>query len=132
MDRDRLVVVDENVNKRVVTEFRGRGYRSSSIAELGLKGIDDPEILESLSRTQAPGWIFLTGDDKLPLVHAPVVARFQPTVATIDPRRPEGVSEDAHRRNIAHRWVHAIIKQEPTTIRRYSLTSSGLWKPRRR
>ncbi len=128
----RLFVIDENLPKRLATELKGRGFQARTMAQLNLKGINDSIIIERLSLGIDEDWVLLTGDDKLPLVHAEAVKRFTPTIATVDPRRPPHLDHDQHRKNVAHRWAHVIVVQEPSTIRRYSTTWSKPWRPLRR
>ena len=54
------------------------------------------------------------------------------TVATIDPKRADGITPDAWRREIIHRWAHAMAAQGSGTIVRYSAGSARRWTHRRR
>ena len=133
MSRDRLLVVDEDVAPRLARYLNLRGRRARSVADLGLRESTDPELLRDLAKRPGLGeWVLVTGNDGMPAEHPTLMARLKPTVATIDPRRPEGVSELAWRMDVVHRWAHAMQDQEAGTIRRYSLGRSSLWTPRRR
>jgi hypothetical protein len=74
----------------------------------------------------------VTGDDTMPAEHGPVLIEMRATVATIHPEQPTHLTQDAWRRDVVHRWAHAFQTQTEANIRRYSGSSSQLWKPRRR
>ena len=75
--------------------------------------------------------VLVSGDDAMPDDHPEVLAELNVTLATVDPRRPKGIEEAAWRRDIVHRWAHAMQIQEPGTIRRYSAGRHNLLRPRR-
>lgn len=134
MGKPARLIIDADVNKRVATELNGRGRPATATSELELGRTKDEPLLRTLAaRLNDPqAWVLVTGDDAMPDDHPGALAELQITLATIDPRRPEGSGEDAWRRDVVHRWAHAIQSQPAGTIRRYSATRHGLWKPRRR
>lgn len=128
------IVVDEDLNKRLATELNARGRAAIAVSELELHRQLDEPLLESLVRElgEPTDWILVTGDDAMPDEHADALERLQVTVGTIDPRQPSAMTQDAWRRDIIHRWAHAIQRQTPGTVRRYAGSRHASWKPRRR
>jgi len=76
--------------------------------------------------------VLVTADDALPYSHAEAVRRVGATVATINPEREIGWSLEEWRREIVHRWAHAIQEQGDGTLRRYTLRRHSDWRARRR
>jgi hypothetical protein len=131
--RDRLLVIDEDLAPRLAATLKQRDRNARSVADLGLRRSTDPELLRELAGRRGLGdWILVTGNDGMPAEHPELFDRLGPTVATIDPRRPQEVSELQWRADVVHRWAHAIQEQENGTVRRYSLARSVIWTPRRR
>jgi hypothetical protein len=134
--RDRVLVIDEDLLPRVATYLRARGRAARSVAQLGLRDRKDPELLEELSKRDDLGdWVLVTGNDRMPEEHPEVFERLQPTVATIDPRRTESVSELHWRMDVVQRWAHRMQDLEPGAVYRYTLGRGGVpWtaRPRRR
>lgn len=128
------IVVDEDLNKRLATELNARGRTAIAVSELELHRQLDEPLLESLVRElgEPTDWILVTGDDAMPDEHADALERLQVTVGTVDPRQPSAMTQDAWRRDIIHRWAHAIQRQTPGTVRRYASSRHASWKPRRR
>lgn len=128
-----LLVIDADIDNRVATELKARGREAIAASELKAHRMKDEPLLRALAdRLGEPStWVLLTGDDAMPDDHADVLAELRVTLATIDPRRPPGTGEDAWRRDVVHRWAHAMGEQRTGTIRRYSIHRHGLWKPRR-
>ena len=127
------LVIDADVNKRVATELNARGRQAVAVSEVDLHRREDEPLLRGLvTQFGAPeSWILVTGDDAMPDEHGDLLAELGVTLATLDPRQPAGLSQDAWRRDVVHRWAHAIGRQGIGTIRRYSLHRHGLWRPRR-
>jgi hypothetical protein len=133
VSRDRLLVIDEDLPTRLAKYVRERGREARSVADLSLRGSLDPALLKELDiRSELGDWVLVTGNDGMPAEHREAFERYRPTVATIDPNRPEGVKELHWRVDVVLRWTHAMQKQEPATVRRYSLGRSSPWTPRRR
>jgi hypothetical protein len=89
----RLLVIDEGLNKRLGGEIRRRGRRAASVAQLHLRGAKDPTLLRTLF-SRDPDCVLVTGDDRMPEDHGDVLAEVKATVATIDPERFAGYSEE--------------------------------------
>lgn len=128
-----LLVIDEDIDKRVATELKSRGRRAVATSELQLYGMkDEPLLQELVSRFGASSaWVLVTGDDAMPDDHGDVLTELRVTLATIDLRRPAATKELEWRKDVIHRWAHAMVAQEPGSIRRYSVHRHGLWRPRR-
>jgi hypothetical protein len=135
---DRTLVIDENLDKRIATELKGRGRAAISHGEIGLKGLDDEEVLERLANLTEP-WVFVTGDDKLPFEHAAVVSRLSSTIATIDSdwesicdRHGMVRNQDSFGKDAVHRWAHTLAVQDEGSVRRLTPMRNSLWTPKRR
>jgi hypothetical protein len=68
----------------------------------------------------------------VPAEHEEAVRMSAIVIATIDPRVPEGYTEDSWRRDVAHRWIHSIQLQPTGSLRGYSIWKPGKWTPRLR
>ena len=134
MRKPARLIIDADIHKRVTTELNARGRDAIATSELDLSREKDEPLLRALAVQlgDPEAWVLVTGDDAMPDDHQAAFAELQITLATIDPRRPEDVGEDSWRRDVVHRWAHAIQIQPAGTIRRYSAIRHGLWKPRRR
>jgi hypothetical protein len=131
--RDRLLIIDEDLAPRLARYLKVRGRHARSVADLGLRRSKDPELLRELASRRGLGeWVLVTGNDKMPAEHPDLFRDLRPTVATIDPRRPEHLTELIWRTDVVHRWAHRMQAQEAGTVRRYSLHRSVPWTPRRR
>jgi len=127
----RVIVVDENLPKRLSTELGNRGRNAVSVSQLGLRGSLDPDLLHNL-QAQLDDWVLVTADNDLPDEHAAAVAIVDATVASIEPRREPGWGVDAWRREVVHRWAHAYHEQAAGSVRRYALRTNRVWTARRR
>jgi len=127
------LVVDADVDNRVATELKARGRDAIALSELELHRLKDEPLLRALGNTvgDPSGWVLVTGDDSMPDDHGDVLRKLRVTLATIDPRRPDATHEAAWRRDVIHRWAHAMQMQTSGSFRRYSLTRQGEWRPRR-
>src|SRR5215210_6387024 len=95
----RLLVIDENLPRRLSTELTNRGRSARRLSELGLKGANDVELLTRLAGDH-DDWILVTADDRMPLDHAETIEALGATIATVDPRRRGGYNVD--------QWWHEI------------------------
>jgi hypothetical protein len=127
----RLIVIDEDINKRRASELRKRGRNARGIAELLGTGLDDAALLGALA-AHDPECVLVTGDDNMPAEHADVLLETNLTVAIVSPRLPPEYTQEEWEAEIIHRWVHRIDAQATGTIRRYSLGGAAIWTPRRR
>lgn len=81
---------------------------------------------------QLDDWVLVTADDALPDSHADAVRGVAAAVCTINPELEDGWLLDPWRREVVHRWAHAMHEQSTGTVRRYSLRRHGVWRMRRR
>lgn len=130
MHPSRILVVDADMPSRTRTELWHRGRNVERLQFYGLKNSKDPELLPQLAAL-LDDWILITGDDKMPFAHADAIAAVDATVATIDPRRPDGITLVAWRLEVVHRWVHKMHEQKPGEVRRYNHKSHRVWTARR-
>lgn len=68
----------------------------------------------------------------MPAEHGEILIETRATIATIHPEHPRGLTQDAWRRDVVHRWAHAFQTQTGANVRRYKSAGSQLWAPRRR
>lgn len=128
----RLLIIDEDLNPRIRTELNRRGRNAKGIAELGLRGSKDPDLLERITQLD-PNCVLVTGDDDKPATHAEQLATLEITLAVVAPHDPgSGLTEDQWEREIVHQWVRQIEAQPHGSIRRYTLAGPRRWTPRRR
>jgi hypothetical protein len=88
--RQRLLVLDADIDKRVATALRKRGRTATSVYTLGIADKLDPDLLASLNELIDVDWVLFTADDRMPFEHPKALASIGIAVATIDPRRTEG------------------------------------------
>ncbi len=80
----RPLVIDESLDKRISAELKRRGRNAKTVAEIGLKGLTDPTLLDRLAR-EAPDCVLITGDDAMPATHGNELAQHKTTVAVVAP-----------------------------------------------
>ena len=61
-----MLVIDECLNTRLATQLTQRGRPARSIASLGLRGLEDPQVFEALAGLDEP-YVVVTADDAMPL-----------------------------------------------------------------
>ncbi len=128
----RLLVVDEDLSKRIATELTRRGRNAHSSASLNLKGLKDPPLLQALHSLD-PDCVLITGDDAMPATHGDELKKYKTTVAIIAPVDPQSqLTEREWEHEVAQRWAHRIEVQPRGSIRRYTLEGGRAWTPRRR
>jgi len=128
----RLLVIDEDLSKRIRTELNRRGRTARAVRELGYGGFKDPDLLARLHELD-PECVLVTSDDDMPATHAQDLARLHLTVAVIAPRNPESVLDvNQWEHEIAQRWAHKMEEQPRGSVRRYTLAGPRQWTPRRR
>ena len=132
MSRDRRLVLDAGLGAGLAAELRVRGHHAVAAASIGLAGADDPTLLRALARRfgEEQEWVLVTIDDALPGEQAQLIGRTRPTIATILPAWPEGMSEYGWYADVVHRQAHRMQAQTPHTVRRYGLARSQPWRPR--
>jgi hypothetical protein len=67
----------------------------------------------------------VTGDDHMPQEHGHLLARWDLTVAVIDPQRFGLYTQEQWKHEVIHRWAHKMQEQERGTAYRYSARSGG-------
>jgi hypothetical protein len=128
----RLLVIDESLDKRLAQQLEARGRRALSADWLGLSGLKDEPLLQALANLQeARDLVLVTADDAMPAEHAGLIQSLSITIATIDGQRPAEWPREEWKKEIVHRWAHAMQLQERATARRYSALRHGHWTPRR-
>jgi hypothetical protein len=135
VSRQRLIVVDADLPRRLKGQLLSRGRRAIHAADLGLaEGVKDPELLRGLGELygREVDWILVTGDDGMPAEHGPIIIETEATIATIHPEQPTDLTEHAWRIDVVQRWAHAMQAQVPQTVRRYDMAGGKVWTPRRR
>ncbi len=134
MGRDRLLVIDASLPKRLAPDLKKRSREAVSAAELGLADVKDPDLLRSLAERYngKREWVLVTGDDAMPAEHGSVIHETAATLATIHPEYPADLTQHAWQIDVVHRWAHAIQEQAAQTVRRYALNGSQVWRPRHR
>ena len=134
MSRDRLIVVDACLPKRLASRLKERKREAVSAASLNLDRHLDPDLLRELAQryNDKQAWVLVTGDDSMPAEHGAVIIETRATIATIHPEYPAEMTEHHWRIDVVQRFAHAIQSQEPEAVRRYALNGSVPWTPRRR
>lgn len=134
----RLLIVDENLDKRIATYLTKRGRPSQSHQELGMTGMLDGDVLSQLASLKCD-WIFITGDDRMPFEHSEVIERFGATIATIDGEWEKcctanglNLTQQEFNHETVHRWAHVMAEQTEGQVRRYSPLKNSVWTPRRK
>lgn len=128
----RVLVIDEDLNKRLATELKRRLRPSHHILEFLSEGTGDPDVLRFIA-ARFDDAVFVTGDNKMPVVHEKVVRETAATLAIVAPcLTAQDPNEDAHEREIVHRWAHKIHEQPTGSLKLYSLTGGVQWKPKKR
>lgn len=131
---ERLLVVDASLAKRLATELRARGRASRTVAQIADVSLEDHLLLPLLAAELAEvAWILITGDDAMPAEHGTIIEEHHITVATVHPRwERSGLEQEAFKREVVHRWAHAMAAQANETCRRYSLSNNLPWRALRR
>lgn len=130
-----VLVIDASLDNRIASELRARGREAVALSQLGFHNLEDPPMLLAVSRRFSAvddPFVLVTSDDAMPGDHGAELNKFDITLATVDPRVPEGYTQNSWGRDVIHRWAHAMQMQTPATWRRYSLTRHSVWTARRR
>lgn len=127
----RLLVIDEEMNKRLATELNRRGKSARGLLSLLPRGMKDPELLERLAEKE-PDCVLITGDDAMPIDHPEAVDKTTIAIAIVHPEPETGFTPDQWDAEIVHRWAHRIEHQTAGTVRRYTLNGSSPWRHRKR
>src|SRR6266536_2241852 len=124
------LITDESLDTRLAGSLRRRGRDSASIASMGLKGLEDPDLVRAIIE-EYPKAVLVTADDHMPEHHPADLTGTGITVATIDPQRPAHLAEKQWHWETVHRWAHRMAEQPRGTWYRYG-ELIGPWRPRPR
>jgi hypothetical protein len=128
----RLLVIDEDLSKRIPTELRRRGRNAKRVTQLGLRGTKDPKLLEELHDLD-PDCVLITGDNDMPASHGEDLRRLRMTLAVVHPWDPDQpLTEPEWEHEIVEKWAHRMEEQSPGSIIRYSRKGGRMWTPRKR
>jgi hypothetical protein len=130
-DAEWLLIIDAPLNPRLATELFRRGRMALSLQQLGVKRLSDPALLRYL-HLYWPLATLVTFDDHMPEEHAQLLARWQLTIAVVDPLFSAPYTQEQWKHEVVHRWAHKMQKQRRGTILRYSVRAGGrVWtRPR--
>ena len=97
---------------RIAEELAARGYRdATSPHQLGDADIKDPPLLRLIHDEHEPA-VLVTFDNKLPLQHASLIARYGTTLAIIDKdAQPPDLNREEYWREVIHRHAHRMADQ---------------------
>jgi hypothetical protein len=135
VSRDRLLVIDADMPKRLAPALELRARRVVTASKLKLaENVKDAELLRGLAAlfNGKEEWVLVTGDDRMPLEHGPVITETRATLAVIHPEVPVGLMQHSWRVDVVQRHAHTMQRQQPQTVRRYTIGGSTVWTPRRR
>jgi hypothetical protein len=122
----RRVVLDEDINWKLMHELRGRGrLDATAVKTEGLDGRKDGALFKILGRDYEP-YVLVTYDNKMPIVHAAEIAHHKTTIALVSEGafRRKGGDPEPYIRDVIHRWLHRIEMQPAGSKRRYSPSGS--------
>jgi hypothetical protein len=125
-----MLVVDECLDTRLATELSLRGRPARSLASLGLRGLDDPQVLEALRDLGVP-YVIVTADSAMPLDWMDAIEATGATVAIIDSRHTGDYLTAQWYRDVTHRWAHIMRSQPAGSVHRYTTRGHRRWGPRR-
>lgn len=126
-----VLVIDECLSTRLATELNARGRPAKTIASLGLRGLDDPDVFNALTRL-GEAHVVVTADNAMPLDWMSVIVAMGATVAVIDSRHDDAYLTGEWYRDVAHRWAHAMRSQPIGSVHRYTVRGHREWRPRYR
>lgn len=126
-----VLVIDECLSTRLATELNARGRPAKTIASLGLRGLDDPDVFSALTRL-GEAHVIVTADSAMPLDWMSNIAAAGATVAVIDSRHDVAYLIAEWYRDVAHRWAHVMRDQPTGSVHRYTARGHREWRPRRR
>lgn len=131
----RHLVIDESLSNRIVTELRKRGRPTTALSELGLRSIDDDDVLLGIAAHFGDQpWVIVTRDDNMPRQHAPMFKQLGVTAATIDPRFDHvkiGLDQEQMNRETVHRWAHLMATLSAGEVRRFNPLGHRRWTVRK-
>jgi len=126
-----VLVIDECLSTRLATELARRGRPAKSIASLGLRGLDDPQVFDALGNLGEP-YVIVTADTAMPLDWMGAIEAAGATVAVIDSRHAAEYLVTEWYRDVTHRWAHVMRNQLAGSVHRYTARGHREWRPRRK
>ena len=123
------LVIDECLDKRLASELTRRGRMATSVSALGLRGLDDPELLHKLAQRDHP-CVIVTADEAMPLDWMDALTATGTTLAVVDHHRSHTYGVAQWYCDVVHRWAHVMPAQPTGTVHRYSVGGHRAWKPR--
>ena len=124
------LVIDECLDKRLATELEYRGRLARSVSGLGLRGLDDPTLLQELAKLGHP-YVIVTADTAMPLDWLSEIEATAATVAVTDSRRSEEFLESQWYHDVVHRWAHAMRDQPQGTVHRHTARGHRPWRSKK-
>ena len=125
-----VLVIDDCLNTRLATQLTQRGRPARSIASLGLRGLEDPQVFEALAGLDEP-YVVVTADDAMPLDWMATIEAAGVTVAVVDSRHTADYSIAQWYWDVVHRWAHVMSDQPVGSVHRYAARGHREWRPRR-
>lgn len=104
------------------TSYRGAGRAdATSVLKSQLNGKKDGALIKALSEDREP-CVLVTWDNRMPMAHRAAPKHFGVTLAIVDRKDwyASGMPEEHFYRDVIHRWLHKIEKQESGTARFYA------------
>lgn len=105
----RPLVLDESLPDPLAAELRARGHDARTLAELGVPGAGDAEVLAA---AVAADGVLVTGD---PHMAGQAGGAAVAVVAPPPPGRPL----DAWRRDVVHRWAPEMARRTSKRVRSF-------------
>jgi hypothetical protein len=130
MARERLLFLDEDLDKRLARELRLRGRHAETIYKTDLCGTDDTPLVAKLDELYGADVVLVTGNDGMPTENGDGFRVERVALATIDTEHPDGYHLNEWRRENVHRWAHAMQTQAPGTMVRYGGARPRPWRVR--
>lgn len=108
-----LVLDEPLANRRLVAALQERGIECSTVADHGVTGRPDPDVVRRIDEQTAPPWVFVTMD--LTIVEDfPGFDWSRYAIAWIRPREDlRGLEVEQAKADIMHRHAHTICEQGP-------------------
>ncbi|HZL65279.1 MAG TPA: hypothetical protein VFD50_10120 [Thermoleophilia bacterium] len=123
------LVIDECLSTRLATDLARRGRPAKSIASLGLRGLDDPQVFDALRNLGEP-YVIITADTAMPLDWMDAIEAAGATVAVIDSRHAADYLVAEWYCDVTHRWAHVMQNQPAGSVHRYTARGHRKWRPR--
>jgi hypothetical protein len=126
---DRVLLVDEDLGKKIPRDLRDRLRQSHSVLEFLPKGTKDTPLLRFVAETFKDA-VIITGDNSMPWDHASDVKATNATLAIIAPCVGQDPHESEYECEVVQRWAHRMHTQATGAVLRYHLNGPTAWKPK--